>query len=322
MNNYNFKSIFKHELENFINFKKGIGYIYSDKVIANFKLLDNFFIEINLNEKRIDDEIIDKWLSKSTNLSNKTRYNYYSVISMFTKYLVIFDYKNIVIPEYNSFKYKNNFVPYIYTKDEMKNIFDFILSRRDKYDRYYKLYMCINLLYCCGLRIGELLNLTLHDIDFKKKTLIIKNGKNNVDRIIPLTDNLYCLLIEYIQHENINDDKIYIFYSNIGRISAANNIRRNFRVVLKNVGIEKRYNNQYPRIHDLRHTFAVNALEQMKRKGFDTYVSLPILSCYLGHKSIVETEYYLRLVPENFNRITDANKHLSDLYRKDQYYEE
>lgn len=53
----------------------------------------------------------------------------------------------------------------------------------------------------------------------------------------------------------------------------------------------------------LRHTFCVRALEQMQAKGFDLYTSLPLLSKYLGHKHITETEYYLRLLDEHFGEI-------------------
>lgn len=61
------------------------------------------------------------------------------------------------------------------------------------------------------------------------------------------------------------------------------------------------------RLHDIRHTFCIRALEQMQEKGFDLYTSLPLLSRYLGHKHITETEYYLRLLEEHFGRILEQS---------------
>ena len=55
------------------------------------------------------------------------------------------------------------------------------------------------------------------------------------------------------------------------------------------------------------HTFCIRALEQMQEKGFDLYTSLPLLSRYLGHKHITETEYYLRLLEEHFGRILEQS---------------
>ena len=57
---------------------------------------------------------------------------------------------------------------------------------------------------------------------------------------------------------------------------------------------------QRPRLHDLRHTFAVNSLASMAQAGSDLYVSLPILSNYLGHQTIESTEYYVRLTASHY----------------------
>ena len=73
-------------------------------------------------------------------------------------------------------------------------------------------------------------------------------------------------------------------------------------------GIPKRKDARGPRIHDLRHTFCVHTLEQMDKRGFDLYASAPLLCAYLGHKTISETEYYLRLVDENFRDIEEKSR--------------
>ena len=71
-----------------------------------------------------------------------------------------------------------------------------------------------------------------------------------------------------------------------------------------------------PRLHDLRHTFCVRALEQMEAKGFDLYTSLPMLSTYLGHRRITETEYYLRLMESHFSGILNkVEKYSPNLYK-------
>jgi len=77
-------------------------------------------------------------------------------------------------------------------------------------------------------------------------------------------------------------------------------VRNNFRKLLKKAGIETLPTGLFPRVHDLRHTFCVHALEQMVAKGIDPYCSLPILSTYVGHKGIESTEIYLRLTKQYF----------------------
>jgi len=82
-------------------------------------------------------------------------------------------------------------------------------------------------------------------------------------------------------------------------------LQSNFLEIFAAAGIRRRASGHYPRRHDFRHTFCVHALEAMVTKGFDLYTSAPLLTAYMGHKSMRETEYYLRLVSENFSHITD-----------------
>ena len=69
-----------------------------------------------------------------------------------------------------------------------------------------------------------------------------------------------------------------------------------------------------PRLHDFRHTFAVHSLRQLVLTGMDVYCALPILSMYLGHKSIGATERYVRLTTDCYplvmEKINDASRHL------------
>lgn len=78
---------------------------------------------------------------------------------------------------------------------------------------------------------------------------------------------------------------------------------KKFHQLLEDARIPPRADGGRQRLHDVRHTFCVRALEQMQEKGFDLYTSLPLLSVYLGHKHITETEYYLRMVEEHFGGI-------------------
>ncbi len=81
---------------------------------------------------------------------------------------------------------------------------------------------------------------------------------------------------------------------------------------LKKAGIPYIGNGEGPRIHDFRHTFAVNSFKQMLDTGIDIYVALPILSTYLGHKTIYATERYVRLTMSMFPYIEKQFKDKMD----------
>lgn len=89
-------------------------------------------------------------------------------------------------------------------------------------------------------------------------------------------------------------------------LTAEGILYKRFHQLLTDAEIPPRADGGRQRLHDIRHTFCVRTLEQMQSKGFDLYTSLPLLSVYLGHKHITETEYYLRMVEEHFEGILNC----------------
>lgn len=316
INTPKFNSIFKEEFYDYVNYKKSIGYNYTNRSsYSNIEILDKFFVELNLKEKIINNQIFEKWLLKCSNFSGSTKQSYYNAIHGFGTYLINHGYTNISINQFPSCPYKRDaFIPYIFTKEEIYNIFK---NSKDKE----MLHLMLYLLYNCGLRIGEVVNLKLKDLNVVNQTILIENSKNNKSRLIPLTSSIFKLLYNYSSSNNLLDND-YIFENNHKRRSVIEKARKQFYKTLELSKIPKKNNNKYPRLHDLRHTFAVHALEQMQNKNFDLYVSLPILSVYMGHESIVETEYYLRLVPEYENKVLTSKNYLENLYLEKDYYHE
>ena len=102
--------------------------------------------------------------------------------------------------------------------------------------------------------------------------------------------------------QGLSNDEFFL-YPGQNRNTVEHKIYEKYRCLLVKMGITPRKDGGYPRIHDLRHTFCVRTLEQMQEKGFDLYTSLPMLSTYLGHKRLTETEYYLRLLEDHFSGI-------------------
>lgn len=246
-NNYNFKSIFKEELNDFINYKKSQGYIYSKNVCWVFKRLDEFFVEISLKKKEISSDTIEKWLIKSNNNCIAMKKRYYFTIDMFTKYLTIREYDNITIPTNNPYHGKDNFIPYIYSKKELFSIFQ--NSKNND-----TLYVALHLLYNCGLRISEVANLKVENVDITNKTILIEHSKNDRSRIIPLNDSIINLINDYISKYNLKEE-MYIFLNCKTRDNFMDYyIRKPFHSILRTINIQLKENGTLPRIHDLRYT--------------------------------------------------------------------
>ena len=295
-----FISIFKDEFNEYVKYKKSMGYDYSKYVINTYVRLDKYFNDNNLTKKEITEELYDNWLIKRENESNNTHAIRYTAIRQFCTYLIQNNYQNIYYSDEYNIKYKKEFIPHIYTDDEIVNIF----KLSSNIDLTFE--VIIKLLYSTGLRISEALNIEIYNVNLKNNQISIINSKNNVSRIIVMSNSMSNKLKEYIDSKIYFDTK-YIFSSK-GRKYSYKRVRINYCKILDSLGIKAR-------IHDLRHTFAVNSLNQMVEKGYDIYTSLPLLSQYMGHKRIESTEYYLRFIDKYYDDITNSvNNYYGNIY--------
>lgn len=120
--------------------------------------------------------------------------------------------------------------------------------------------------------------------------------------MIPISESLSDVCREYINYRRklpvpqSDDDPFFISLN--GSACQHRTFYRYFRIVLEVAGIPYKGNGYGPRIHDLRHSFAVSSLAKMAEAGIDLYASLPVLSAYLGHQSISSTNTYVRLTAE------------------------
>lgn len=166
------------------------------------------------------------------------------------------------------------------------------------------------------MRISEALSLKMQDVDLDNGVLHIWDSKFQKDRMIPMSQTLTSVCIAY--SKNCNSGKLpyaYFFSPNGNRRYSAQTIYNRFRDVLFICGIPHRGKGKGPRLHDLRHTFAVHSLQQLAENGEDLYTVLPILSEYMGHSSVSATQYYLRLTAEVFPDIMEmVEEKFGDVY--------
>jgi len=121
---------------------------------------------------------------------------------------------------------------------------------------------------------------------------------------------------------DINDNHpIFYYRQNIPLTSGS--VYGRFRLTLQESGIPYEGNLRGPRLHDFRHTFAVTTMNRLCDEGNDMYVSLPVLSAYLGHTDIKTTERYIRLTEERLSKIIDSIQlHIPDVFPEEKEYEE
>jgi integrase/recombinase XerD len=157
----------------------------------------------------------------------------------------------------------------------------------------------IVILYTTGLRRGELVRLTLGDYDPVDHVFHVRRSKFDKSRLVPLSDDATQELDRYLaarrQAGAPRDGGAPLLVHNHGarfRGYTGAAIGGLLRKVIRAAGI-RTVEGQGPRVHDLRFTFAVQALLRWYRSGVDVQARLPALATYLGHASVVSTQYYL-----------------------------
>jgi integrase/recombinase XerD len=200
------------------------------------------------------------------------------------------------------------YVPHIYTDRELTALF--AQADRCRYCaeaplRHLVMPVLFRTIYGCGLRASEARLLRLDDVDLDAGVLGIRAGKGGKDRQVPAAPQLRARLGAYhAQVAGHPGTGGWFFPGRAGLPLTLGNVDKNFRRFLWQARIPHGGRGHGPRVHDLRHTFAVNNLRRWFAQGTDANALLPVLQAYMGHSSIADTAYYLRLTAESYPHIT------------------
>lgn len=197
--------------------------------------------------------------------------------------------------------------PYIYSHDELRRLLDPATvesSRRGavQFDAV-TFRTLLLLLYGAGLRFSEATGLTQADVDLAEGVLTIRATKFYKSRLVPIGPQLATVLANYRplrRHGRLVQDEASFFLTNRdGTRLASSTVLDAFDALRRVAGIHGRVGGRrVPRLHDLRHSFAVHSLTAWYRQGADVQRLLPVLSTYLGHSDLEGTKVYLSMTPE------------------------
>jgi site-specific recombinase XerD len=159
------------------------------------------------------------------------------------------------------------------------------------------------LLYGAALRISEALRLTLADVDLQQHLLTIRETKFYKTRLVPLGPDLTQVLTGYLstrrEHGHPSPPEAFLLLTRHSLPVSVQLAEDNFKRLCRLAGVRRKDGSRFaPRLHDLRHSFAVHRLAACYREGGDVQRFLPQLSTYLGHVDIESTQRYLTLTPD------------------------
>ena len=282
----------KAAIETYLALRRTLGF-----ALSTTEYLLYSFARFAATQKQtyIRTETVIRWASQARSVAQ--RHARYQAVCVLAKYLRAEDARH-ELPPPNYFGYRKlRRIPHIYSRAEITSLV-LAATRLPSLDSLRpKTYASlISLLAATGLRISEALHLRVSDIT--ADGLLIRKTKFQKTRLVPLHDSAVKGLGRYLAYrQKSRRGGDHIFVSDDGQPLVYWKVHSVFRTLLKSAGI-KPLRGRWPRIHELRHTFAVRALESSPTSRQRIGQHMVALATYLGHVNINTTYWYLETTPE------------------------
>lgn len=289
-----------HDFDMFIKSRINSGYAgYAMNYAKNFAL---FVIENYQDEEEVTENMLTAYLSFHPHQNHNTYLNVIAEIRSFTRYLNYIG-KNAYIPDekYSTSKSRLSFHPYLLSDDEMRLFFNH-LDSYDENDLYegrenkrFVFPVMYRMMYCCGMRPQEVLNLRTEDINLDTGEIYIRKTKSYKERHIFMSNDMIELCKLYSENYCAFENEYYFSHINVKKYDAyhLHACINHFRKITG-------FNKECFRSYCFRHSFATDNIKKWIENEEDLNVLIPYLSVYMGHTNLNDTLYYIHLLPENF----------------------
>jgi integrase len=303
-----FKSFLSPQLQQYLIYRQNLGYSMKPS-LSHLKTFDRYLKQRQTEQVLLQPSFFVQ-MQVDIKIEPRSVNRLLSSVRVFFNYLVrtgAYDHNPVkdipYLPE-------NDILPYIFSPVQVNHLLAAVSNRirkvsKCKYLKDLSGYMAIVLLARCGLRIGEPLRLKLNHYRFDEKTIYIEKTKFKKDRLIPLPQSVAIEIENYLAVRwclLANVDNKYLLANSTARGLNDNRVRSVFHQAVSDIGLEQprqitgNLNISCPTPHSLRHSFAVNTLSGVKKRGGCPNNALPILATYMGHSSYMYTIKYLKVI--------------------------
>jgi integrase len=293
----------RQAMQEYVRMRRDLGFALRD---AGKGLLDFVTFMEQHRASAITQALALAWAQQPTNVQPAHWAQRLSFVRGFARYRSATDPRTqIPVPGLLPFR-PQRARPYLYSEAEIRSLLRAARTMPCRFERgqlrpwvYYCLF---GLLSVSGLRLGEARNLELHDVDLKAAVLTIRHTKFGKSRLVPLHASTCQVLADYLRrrqrHWGRRPVSSFVFVSSEGHRLDSGDIHRTFYALCRQIGLRGATDRHGPRLHDMRHRFATHTLVRWYRSQQDPERKLPMLSAYLGHVHVADTQWYLSSSPE------------------------
>jgi len=296
-------SVLAEPIHHFVEYKRALNRKYRPEAAA-LRLLDRYLCEHGvIGWDSIDSILIERFLLSRPRQRPRSYNHLLGVVHRFFDWAVVqrLVAKNPVRATRRRDTGKR--IPYLFDLNDTRRLLELVstLPDRSRAPHRARTYQTIfALLYGLGLRVGEAVRLKLGDVDFHRDTLFIRDTKFSKSRIVPLGPRLAARLHCYVEErhgETCDVERPLFSFTKRGCI-CPETVSQTFHALVPRLGLVVPPGVSSPRLHDLRHAFAVGTLLRWYRQGIDPNCRLIHLSTFLGHVDPNSTAVYLTITDE------------------------
>jgi site-specific recombinase XerD len=268
------------------------------------RLLDRYLLEQGIESRdAISPALLDAFLLSRPRSSPRSYNHLLNVIQRLFRWLEI---QEILVPSplhARPRRCSSQLTPFLFEPPQIERLLALAAQLPDRphaHRRGITYRMIFALMYALGLRVSEVAHLCRKDVDWERKCFVIRQSKFAKSRLIPFGPRLGQALQDYLQAREIGtgnlspDDPLFSLTKDARRAIYAKSISRTF----PSLGITVAPGVAAPRLHCLRHSFAVATLLRWYRTGVDPAARLNYLSAFMGHVNPASTAVYLTITAE------------------------
>ncbi len=298
---YDFHSPLARWMVMFLEEKRSLGCRY-ESGRAIMARLDRHLCAVGLDAPHLPREVIEPWTAAAPHERPASQASRATIARQFAWFLTRHD----ILAWYcrnPHVRRTDQYVPFIFSHEQVRALIsaaDHIRPDGHAPLRHKVMPEVFRLLYSTGVRLSEALMLHVGDVDFDRGAITVFDSKFHRTRLVPLGAKMLRRLKMYAAALGKRKPDAAFFPAPDGGSYATRTVYWLFRELLRKARISHGGRGSGPRVHDLRHTFAVHRLAAWYRQGVDVGAKLPYLAAYMGHKHVTGTARYLRLTPEIF----------------------
>jgi integrase/recombinase XerD len=256
------------------------------------------------NATLISTSLVLRWISKSASMPAERL----SAVRQFAQYVSCLDSRT-EIPRRGLLPHHfRRPTPYIYRDEEVHRLVQTAGHvQSPKGLKGATLSTLFGLLAVTGMRVGEAIGLDRSDVDFNQSLIIVHRAKGNTSRLVPLHPSTRGELESYAQLRDqicSRPSSLSFFISEEGHRLLYCTINYWFLRICRQIGLRGANDRPVPRLHELRHRFAIKTMLAWYSSNANVEIHLPELATYLGHIHVRDTYWYLSAVPELLQLVT------------------